>query len=101
MGPTVVARKYRGYAALSKFQDADIDLGIIRRFGHLHFRNLLYFQDELTELEESLDREDLAEGVHGCRRKDQNPVRVGLMRQIRGKLQAFGTQEHQCLKFFY
>ena len=90
-----VARpKFKGYAALSRYQDTDIDLGLIRRFGHLHFRNLLYYQDELAELEEHLERidlhQDLQDKEHGSRRRDKNPARVGLMGQIRSKLQAFG-----------
>ncbi|KAK5127004.1 hypothetical protein LTR85_008363 [Meristemomyces frigidus] len=92
-GPATAGPFFKGYAALSRYQDSDIDLGIIRRFGHLHFRNLLYYQDELAELEGHLERldlrQDLQEKEHGSRRYDKNPARVGLMAQIRTKLQAF------------
>lgn len=99
MGTNAVRPKYKGYAALSKYQDTDIELGLIRRFGHLHFRNLLYYQDELAELEEHLERLDLRHDLqaekYGSRRRDKNPARAGLMGQIRTKLQAFGKALHR------
>lgn len=80
----------KGYAALSRYMDFSSELGVIRKFGSLHYRNLLYFQDELLELEERLLERDRMDGEHGCRRRDPDRVRAGLMLQIRKKLQEYG-----------
>ena len=97
MGTAVAQQKYKGYAALSKYQDTDVDLGIVRRFGHLRLRNLLYYQDELADLEEQLQRLDLSdvlpEKEHRSRRHGKNPVRKHLMGCLREKLRAFGESE--------
>lgn len=81
----------KGYAALSQFMDTSTELGVVRRFGALHYRNLLYLQDELMELEERLGIRDSMAGEHGCRRRDQDQVRAGLMQQLRVKLRQYGA----------
>lgn len=83
-------RALKGYAALAQFMDLSSELGVIRRFGALHYRNLLYYQDELTELEEKLRERDRMDGEHGCRRRDCDKVRAGLMQQVREKLRQYG-----------
>src|SRR5213595_1491414 len=76
MIPVVVSNddgKLRGYAALSAYMSIWTELGVVRRFGALHYRNLLYLQDELLEIEENLARRDRVAGrEHGSRRRDQD-----------------------------
>lgn len=83
-------RAPEGYAALSRYMDLSSELGVIRRFGTLHYRNLLYLQDELMELEERLHERDRMDGEHGSRRRDRDQVRAGLMLQLRKKLRQYG-----------
>jgi len=83
-------RGIKGYAALSLYMNASPELGVVRKFGALHYRNLLYLQDSLLEIEEQLHSRDILEGEHGCRRRDNDVVRAGLMEQLRVKLQRYG-----------
>lgn len=85
--------KLRGYAGLSTYMSLWSELAVVRRFGALHYRNLLYLQDEILEIERSLAERDGIRGLeHGSRRRDQDPVRAGLMRQLREKLQQYGKR---------
>lgn len=84
--------KLRGYAGLSTYMSLWSELAVVRRFGALHYRNLLYLQDEISEIEERLADRDRVVGVgHNSRRHDQDPVRKGLMKELREKLQQYGT----------
>lgn len=53
----------RGYPQLSAFADSDDNFMIYRRFGYIHARLLLHFQDELRELEKKLYDMDLRDGI--------------------------------------
>lgn len=48
-----------GYPKLAVLQGTYPQLGIYRRFATLNARNLLYYQAELVDLEERLDKETL------------------------------------------
>lgn len=82
----------RGYAGLSTYMSLWSELAVVRSFGALQYRNLLYLQDEIPKIEERLaDRDRLVGLGHNSRRPDQDPVRKGLMRELREKLQQYGT----------
>jgi hypothetical protein len=74
---------------------SDKVFNIFRRFDSLSTRNLLFFQDELCELEEKLaeiDKADLESGTHAnlvslhSRRYDSNNARKAVMEQLRVKI---------------
>ena len=48
-----------GYRGFSAFLASDTDFLIFRRFGTLNARILLFLQDEITSLEEELERLEL------------------------------------------
>jgi hypothetical protein len=48
----------KGYPQLAAFLDSDENFMLYRRFGFLQARLLLYKQDELSRLEQKLDRMD-------------------------------------------
>ncbi|KAM3414746.1 hypothetical protein BST61_g9899 [Cercospora zeina] len=90
MPPQPSARNYEGYAALSRYIGRIDGLHIFRRFGELHTRNLLYLQDELRDLEETLHGCDLQPGIeHGSRRSDQIADRSRLMLLVRARLKEY------------
>jgi len=84
-----------GYASLSSFMASDKVFTVFRRFDTISIRTLLYLQDELTELEESLhelDQTDMNDGtpfdlwrLHS-RRGDNNEERNQILVEIREKL---------------
>lgn len=45
-----------GYSKLAVLMSRNNEVAILRRFGELNFKNLLYLQAELVELEEQLQR---------------------------------------------
>ena len=51
--------KYLGYRAFSGFIASDNDFFVIRRFGTLNARIILALQDQLSQLEESLNALDM------------------------------------------
>lgn len=100
----------RGYPALANFIGSDKDFFIFRRFASLSARNLLYLQDELSELEGkllALDRSDSRSSdqialwnLHS-RREDRNVKRKVLMGEVRCKLKEYRMQKqlfHTSLK---
>lgn len=50
--------KYLGYRAFSEFIASDNDFFVIRRFGTLNARIILALQDQLSQLEETLNKLD-------------------------------------------
>ena len=91
MSQPTVGTKYKGYAALSRYMDTGDGMLIFRGFGELHIRDLLYLQDEITSIEEKLHARDLMPGEHGCRRRDSDLMRRGIMKQLRVKLKDYGA----------
>lgn len=82
---------YQGYAALSRYISGVDGLHVFHRFGELHTRNLLYLQDELRDLEETLHGRDLQPDIeHGSRRSDGDADRRRLMLLIKTKLKEYG-----------
>jgi hypothetical protein len=82
-----------GYRGLSAFLASDNDFLTFRRFGRLNARLLLYLQDEITVLEEKLEKleeehmVDSAEDVHhGSFRKEALPERKYLLEEIKVKI---------------
>ncbi|WPB07846.1 uncharacterized protein RHO25_012510 [Cercospora beticola] len=81
---------YQGYAALSRYISGVDGLHVFHRFGELHTRNLLYLQDELRDLEETLHGRDLQPDIeHGSRRSDGDADRRRLMLLIKTKLKEY------------
>lgn len=65
-----------GYPRLAARLNSDVNVQIIRRFGYLHNRILLRYQDRLSELEQDLKKTDLAESNQfrlNSRRYDEGP----------------------------
>jgi hypothetical protein len=89
-----------------EFMSSDSVFLIFRRFDRLATRNLLYLQDELTELEERLrhfDQQDRTDGGEdGLRnlhswREDHNMARRQVIFEIRHKLELY---RELCLIMF-
>lgn len=59
-----------GYAKLSLLMSRHNEYGIVRSFGELNFKNLLYLQAELVQLETELRR------IAEADRQSQNSIRV-------------------------
>ncbi|MCJ1442029.1 MAG: hypothetical protein MMC23_002521 [Stictis urceolatum] len=85
-----------GYPRLAAYEDIDSNLLICRKFGWLHNRVLLHHQDELTDLEEELerlddyDREEEPERLWSRRRDDAtNERRRTLLGSIEQKLEKY------------
>lgn len=55
----------RGYASLSSFMASDKVFSVFRRFDEISIRTLLHLQDELCQLEESLQKLDQADTSDG------------------------------------
>jgi len=90
--------KHRGYPALATFIGSDKDFFIFRKFNVLSARNLLFLQDELSELEEELNAIDLVELRRGdlrdlrslsSRREDENLERKKLMGLLSVKIKEY------------
>jgi hypothetical protein len=84
-----------GYSALASFMSSDRIFNIFRRFDSLAIRNILYLQDELSEIEEriaSLDEADSTDGSHSAlvslssRRHDANDNRKTVMAELKVKI---------------
>jgi hypothetical protein len=95
-----------GYASLSSFMASDKVFAIFRRFDVIAIRSLLYLQDELVELEESLhelDQADMNDGtpfdlwrLHS-RRGDNNSERNEILVEIREKLKEYSRYSRAAL----
>jgi len=99
-----VERYPKGYPRIAAYFDSDSDTALVRRFGQLHARILLYKQVELTELEarlDKLDKED--EGTPGedsngwklrhsisLKGGHMNEERRDLVKEIDEKLEEYG-----------
>lgn len=73
--------------------NSDPDFLMFRKFGQLHNRLLLYRQDELTELEErlnKLDEEETTAYFLCSRRHDLSHNRRELMTEIQTSLKQYG-----------
>ncbi|KAJ5994931.1 hypothetical protein N7481_001908 [Penicillium waksmanii] len=84
----------KGYPELAAFMESDPGFGILRRFNHLHLRNLLYMQEELTSMDRRLyeiDTSETDELNNMTRKADGNIDRINLMTEIRVKLREYGT----------
>lgn len=84
----------KGYPELAAFMESDPGFGILRRFNHLHLRNLLYMQEELTSMDRRLyeiDASETDELNNMTRPGDENVERKVLMTEIRVKLREYGT----------
>src|SRR4051794_23349873 len=55
---TEASRQCAGYEAFSNWMRSDQDFAIYRRFGTLHTRAILYYQNEIHRLENELDELD-------------------------------------------
>lgn len=92
----------RGYPKVAAFANTDPSFLIYRKFGWLHNRILLYFQDELVALEYKLNKLDQGTFTHDkevklkSRREDfNNPgLRRDTVKQIAEKLQEYGRFIH-------
>jgi len=60
-----LANKVNGYPKFAGQIEIQPELAIFRRFGYLNALNLLYFQAELTSLEEDLQRQQLEDNNSG------------------------------------
>lgn len=103
--PKDSASPRRGYASLADVIASDKDFQIFRRFDSLAFRQLLYMQAELCELEEQikdLDDEDVENGRTYClhTREDGNAKRMALIEKSKGKLKEYGktSSDLVCLR---
>lgn len=88
-----------GYSRLAAFETCDPNFLICRKFSWLHSRLLLHLQDELSQLERELEREDEWEFNSGdrlklrarridCKRPDAK--RQVLLTRIHEKLKEYG-----------
>jgi len=88
-----------GYDRLSKLIASDNDFLVFRRFGELNVRNILYLQDQLSEITEELAVEDAKlDTKPGTRRWDDNRTRNDLMQKAEGILRRYSTS-HQSEGF--
>jgi len=74
--------------------NSDNDVAIVRRFGALNMRNLLYMQAELAEVETKIlaydDRQrQQPGGNNGKRVHDTEPEREALMKEVRSILKEY------------
>lgn len=90
----MIVEDYRnGYPRLAAFLNLDDNFSVLKRFDYLHMRNLLDLQDQLSELEDTLNRYDDAERVQlhlSSRRQDANQERRDLLTRIRERLEIYG-----------
>jgi len=88
----------RGYPLLAAFLDSDENFMVYRRFGFLHSRILLKKQEQLRQLEQSLDRLDQHENAKSSRSLvtmehydgDEGKERRELEEKIEQKLLEYG-----------
>jgi hypothetical protein len=82
-----------GYPRYTALLSAHPSFHNFRRFTRTRLRLLLLKQDEIAVLEESLDKIDSAEECElflGCRRRDANPARQEILRQLKLSLTEYG-----------
>jgi hypothetical protein len=82
-----------GYPRYTALLSAHPSFHNFRRFTRTRLRLLLLKQDEIAVLEESLDKIDSAEECElflGCRRRDTNPARQEILRQLKLSLAEYG-----------
>lgn len=82
-----------GYPRYTALLSAHPSFHNFRRFTRTRLRLLLLKQDEIAVLEESLDKIDSAEECElflGCRRRDANPARQEILRQLKLSLAEYG-----------
>ncbi|MCJ1245850.1 hypothetical protein MMC30_003054 [Trapelia coarctata] len=85
-----------GYPRVAAMEDSDPNFMICRKFGWLHLRVLLHYQDQLVELEEDLERIDAFDAGSDfrklkSRRRDEaiNSERKDILIRIDKKLAAY------------
>ncbi|KAI0411723.1 hypothetical protein F5X98DRAFT_42475 [Xylaria grammica] len=89
----------QGYPQLAAFLLLDDNFTIVRRFDYLHLRAILDQQDQLAELEESLNKCDDDEPIQlnlSSRRQNRNETRRAILNQIRDRL---ATYDQTVLQF--
>ncbi len=83
----------QGYPRLAAFLNLDRRFSVLKRFDYLHMRSLLDLQDQLSELEDRLNRCDDGDRIQlglSSRRQDANTQRSELLQLIRAKLELYG-----------
>lgn len=89
--------KYIGIKGYSEFLASEGDLLIFRRFGALNARILLALQDEVSQLEEELNKMDTYysgkdnEDVNNGTFRDEMPDRADLLNHLREKLYQYSA----------
>ena len=98
-----------GYAKVALLMSRHNEYGIVRQFGELNFKNLLYLQAELVELETQLraladadKRSQNSErlyyekhwGLLSDSLKDGHNEQWKKMLEVRGKLKEYSTKDH-------
>lgn len=86
-----------GYPRFTALIGAHPPFHISRRFSQLRSRLLLLKQDELSILEaklEAVDEEETKELYLGNHRRDKNPVRRQILKDIDGALKEYGMYLH-------
>lgn len=89
--------RYRGYPEMSMWMASDDDFFVLRRFGALSARVALMLQDQLTRLEEELEKEDVAcmqmpKGDSGTFRNDVRSRRQEILGLALWTLEKYSTQ---------
>ena len=90
-----------GYPALAELINSSPShtFQLFRRFGSLNARCLLYLQDELCELEETLQNFDNSQHDAGSRRYDQHPRRGDLIRHITTKIDEYSNSFQSVIAY--
>ena len=90
------AWRYAGYRSFSRFVSSDKDFYMLRRFGALSARVLLDLQDQLTVLEEDLERldqhhrqKDVPDLHNGSFREETQTKRKRLVSKAKGVLREY------------
>ncbi|KAF7502113.1 hypothetical protein GJ744_007106 [Endocarpon pusillum] len=95
--------KFFGYRVFSRWMASDQAWCILRRFGALNMRAMLYLQDDIVALEERLDRMDenlsskhMPEGIdNGTFRKDYAPRQELIRKELIPKLKEYNDFVNQ------
>lgn len=97
--------KYSGYSVFSRLLGSDGDLLVVRRFGHLHARLIMWLQDSVVQLEEELDfidgecsKTDGPDFNNGSFREEPIARRTEILRQLKQALQDYGKQSRLFCK---
>ncbi|KAL5317337.1 hypothetical protein ACEPPN_014432 [Leptodophora sp. 'Broadleaf-Isolate-01'] len=86
-------KDFRGYPRFSALIAAHDSFQVLRRFSNLRTRLLLLSQDQVTQLEERLDRIDREESSPlflGSSRRDKNEERKSVLEDLRDALKTYG-----------